>query len=289
MIRIFVPKAQLVLVGALLVCGSGCNRLKLAYTWADTYVEDQITDYLDLTDAQEDDMSKAVDGYFAWHRKTILPRIAEQLSVLADATEQGRLDEATFSGVFDGIDDAMKASVAQAIPPSTALLAEQDDKQIDHFAKELADREADLRKEDDKPLAKKIAKRQEQSEDFLEDFVGSLTDQQKAALHERVVATMGDRSKLWIENRHYHTEKLIAVMRAHAGESAITPVLRAWWLREGEQKSPAHAQSSEAAMVHLKESLWTFIQSTSPDQKTRMVKKLRGYVSDLVQLAHQNT
>lgn len=268
---------------------TGCNRLKLAYGWADTYVEDQITDYLDLTSAQEHDMSATVDGYFAWHRKTILPRLAKHLNAMADGVERGTLDEASFGAVFDGIDDAMKASVAQAIPPSAALLAEQNDAQIDHFAAELADRERDLRKEDDKPLPKKIAKRYEQSEDFLEDFVGSLTAEQETALKARVVSTMDDRSKLWIENRHFHTEKLLATMRAHSGEAAITDVLNAWWLREGEQKTPKHAAASEAAMTHLKTSLWTFIASTTPEQKTAMVKRLRVYVSDLVQLAHESS
>lgn len=284
------PRAHgIAAVVLLLALGTGCHRLKLAYGWADTYVEDQITDYLDLTGPQERDMSATVDGYFAWHRKTILPRLAKQLSIMADGVERGTLDEAEFGAVFDGIDDAMKASVMQAIPPSAALLAEQNDTQIEHFAAELAEREKDLRKEDDKPAPKKIAKRYEQSEDFLEDFVGSLTTEQETALKARVVATMDDRSKLWIENRHFHTEKLLATMRAHTGEAAIAEVLKAWWLREGEQKTPKHAAASEAAMTHLKSGLWSFIASTTPEQKSAMVKRLRGYVSDLVQLAHESS
>jgi hypothetical protein len=281
-------RALVVFPAILVVFAGGCNRLKLAYGWADTYVEDQVTDYLDLTDAQEADMSKAVDGYFAWHRRTILPRIAKHMSALADATEAGKLDEATFGAAFDGIDEAMRASVAQAIPPSAALLATQDDKQIDHFAAELAEREADLRKEDAKPVAKKIATRTEQAEDFLEDFVGSLTDAQEAALKERAKATIGDRSKMWLENRHFHTENLIAAMRKHNGESAIEDVLEAWWLREGPQASPAHAASSEAAMKHLKDGMWEFLATTTPEQKTALAKRLRTYVSDLVQLAHES-
>lgn len=278
----------LVVSVAAMVLVTGCNRIKLAYGWADTYVADQITDYLDLTDDQERQMSASVDAFFAWHRRVMLPKIAKEFGALADKVESGTLNEDRFIASFQTIDGLMRTTVAETIPASAALLATQQGEQVEHLARELAEREQELRNEDARPAKKKLAERMKQAQEFFEGFVGDLTDAQQAILRERVIASLQHRSRMWIDNRTFHVAQLLGAMRRHESEGAIAKVLGAWWLRDGPQLTPAHAAAGEAAITDLRDGMWAMIATLSAEQKITLVDRLRGYARDLMQLSHDS-
>ena len=74
---------------ALIIPLSGCGTIKIAYNYADWWVEYKLEQWVDLDSTQEDTLQSGLGPYFKWHRSEIMPRIADAVSALTQAAAQG--------------------------------------------------------------------------------------------------------------------------------------------------------------------------------------------------------
>src|SRR4051812_50037159 len=73
---------------------TGCNKIGLLYDYADKLVLYKVEDDFDLDKAQRVRLKADIEGYFQWHRKSLLPAYADFLTFIVDSARVGlRPDE----------------------------------------------------------------------------------------------------------------------------------------------------------------------------------------------------
>ena len=160
---------------------SGCSSFEIAYELADVYIEGQVSDYLDLSEADEAHLEKQVKAMMAWHKAEMLPRYAAHLRQAADNVEGRRMDRATVNqGIGDFrvlLDDTVRGVARYAGPILARHTAEPKRR---HLALMMRKYDPDRRPRGAKPLTDEQARdlyideRSGRIMDHFERFAGPL-------------------------------------------------------------------------------------------------------------------
>jgi hypothetical protein len=150
----------------------------------DTAARLQLNGYVDLTPAQRAVFDDAFDDLWGWHRRTQLPRYAEELQTLA-LTAQQPLDETDIADIARRSSEQAQASLRAALPAATRLLADLNDEQVQALLAEIDERRAKRERKkarlDDAEWARKRA---DEAADRLDDWAGSVTPAQRERIRQ---------------------------------------------------------------------------------------------------------
>ncbi|RUO79342.1 DUF6279 family lipoprotein [Pseudidiomarina taiwanensis] len=185
----------LILVSLLLVVG--CSN-QLGYKFADTLIEWQLSDYIELTDEQEPMVAQAIDELHLWHARSELPLYRDLLQNLRDKIATDGLTEAEIAQVFDDATWLWERIRIQIEPYAQVYLAELNPKQrqqlFEKLDENLAERREDLLDEPYDEALKDTRKRLERN---VKRWLGSVEPVQRSYL-SRWLAQRDDMRADWI-------------------------------------------------------------------------------------------
>lgn len=276
---------RLVLVSVLALLTSGC-AVRFVYNQLDWLVPWYLDDYITLEGPQKQLFKSRLDAYLQWHRREQLPLYAEFLDDVADRAKRG-LKPSDIATIQRRTEELAQAMVIQLQPDMIELFAMATDKQVDKLFRKFAEDDARFRKEYlDVSVKQQRRQRAKEAEQYVERWTGSLHKEQRKMIDD------------WSQSYDLMAEELLETRTAWqqefrrildmrqdrpAYEAAFRQLLANPAFGRSEtlqRKLDRNEQAVIALYLQLDRSL-------SPDQRTRMVKKLRSYADDFRHLAQQ--
>lgn len=266
------------LLAALLL--SSCSVMQAAYNNAGIYLRWRATTYLDVHEAQLEELEGRIERFHAWHRRNALPEYARLAEDLAARLARG-LSRADLQWGYDAALAEVRHSVRAAAENGAGLLDKLNAGQIEHLEKRLA--------EDNRRFAKEFLrgtseerknKRTRRNIERLEEWVGELTQAQAdrvKAYSERAPLTEEMRDR---ERKRLQGEFLALVRERQAGRRLAERA--AGWERG---RDPAFEAAAAAHRAEYFAMLLDIERALSPEQRSRAIARLRGYAADFRALA----
>src|SRR6185295_5972048 len=157
---------------------AGCSVLSL-YRYADWIILWQADHYLDLTSEQRRDLSQRLTPLLARHRKEALPQYEAFLLQIRQRFERG-LTNQDLEWVFTNYDRLRNDLINRVIADSGIFLASVDSSQVRTLEAAFQKDHTKAARLAQAPVPERLKKRADETIDWLEDWLGSLSKDQEA-------------------------------------------------------------------------------------------------------------
>lgn len=268
-------------VAVCVVALSGCSALQLGYNNADTLLQWRGGRYFGFEDEQKAEFERRVQRFLAWHRRSELPRYAHVANELAGRLERGvSLDDLVWG--YDAFQAHLRQSLKAGGGEIGDLLDALSPAQVEKFQAQLERENRDFAKEHGlrEPPEERRARRVKRNLERMEDWVGPLTEAQV----ERVVlyskrAPLDD--ELRDRDRRRMQRELLAIVKAKEAKKRLAQWAAVW----DQNRDPAYEAARKANLQEFYSMLLDLDKTLSPGQRSRAVRRLRGFAGDFVALA----
>lgn len=277
---------------------AGCSALQLGYGQGPGLGQWWLSRYADFTPEQSRQIRAALQDWFAWHRRTQLPRYADDLARLQQIAAQDLTADQVCQQWAPWQRHAV-AAAAQALPAVAAIGRTLDEAQLAQIARRQARVLAEAREAQLLPTAElRLDAAYERTLQRAEQFYGRLDEPQRRVLRDAVAQLPYDAERS-LAGRATRQRAFLALLRTEGGPAASTDAGRA----AGETAGPVDAglkrlvtdalaptEGEEAAYRRrLAEANCMLVarlhNSTSPAQRRELLGRLRGWEQDLRALA----
>ena len=280
MIRLLLALSTLVLL-------QGCSAVKLGYQQLPTLSYWWLDSAVSFNDSQSARVKEALSQVHQWHRTQELPTYLELLQRGIDLS-QGPVQASQVCGVWTDIqtrmDRSMRVMVSQAAPVVTQL----GPRQLSHLARHFETKNEAWDKEWlQGSAAERLERRTEKTLERYQSFYGDLTAAQTALIKTQV--SQSPWQPEWgRQERLRREQELLTALRKLAqsdmpqeqAEAELWRVWQRWFMPPNETDRMVMQKMSQQAC----ENLTQLHNTTSPEQRQRLVRKMRGYERDLREL-----
>jgi hypothetical protein len=261
-----------------------CSMTKIFYNYADLLVVNWFESYIELSETQRSDLYVKVDKFFAWHRKSELPKTVLFLEKLKVRYENG-IDKQDINWIRSESKILLKRVLRYAEADIVSFLLTIDDYQVLEAKEKLSKKEDDWLIEQSKMSFEELREHTlERSYDFFDEWLGSLKPDQK-----QIIATWVQPDPNWVavrlRNRDKFQSDLIDLLKS---KERLKTNIHSWindpethWTDE--YKSVIEGKRQEWGMVTL-----VLDSNTTPRQRDHAIEKLSQYIEDFKELTNVN-
>lgn len=287
----------LVLAASVLLLGA-CSTARLAYNQAPTIAYWWIDGHVDLTDAQSSQLRSDIDSFFAWHRRTELPRYAGQIVQWQDLIQRDLQPEQVCQA-FGFVREAYRRSLERGLEPLAVLALQLSAAQLEHLRRH---QEKGDQAYTDKYLAgtpgERLETRLERYVDRYETLYGGLSQQQTQQLKTALQRSSFDARRSLAERQRRQAALLQTIRQVQTSAGPGTPprpappaavaALRAWAQELQQSPTPGYTAYQDQLVGEGCAHFATLHNSTSAGQRTHAVQWLKRHEADLRALAAQD-
>ena len=271
----------LLTISLILIGLSGCTAVQLGYRNADTLLYWRGGQYFDFDGEPRFEYERRVQRFLAWHRRVALPQYSRLAEEAATRLARG-LSQADLVWGYDSFQVLLQQSLHAGTGELGDLLDGLTPAQIETFDKRLAKENREYAKEyrlGDPPQERRGA-RVKRNVERLEGWFGSLTEEQlervrlysaRAPLDD----AMRERDRKRLQN------ELLAMLRAKETKQK----LREWAVNWDQNRDPAFEAARKQNLQEYFGMLLDLDKTLSAEQRTRAVRRLRGFAEDFNALA----
>ena len=267
-------------LACLLALLTGCSAVEFAYNNADSYLRWQAGRYLDLDDAQADELNVRLAAFLAWHRSAALPQYARLAGEAGGRLERGA-SLADMVWGYDAIRQQTREGLRRVGADTGDFLDRLTPAQIENLERRFAEDNRKFAREwlEGTP-AEQRARRLKRLTHTLEDWLGELSDAQRDRVRQFNEAAPLNGEMRDRERRRRQAE-LLAML--HARESARR--LADWTAEWDRGRDPAFVRANREFADGLLAMLAELERTLSPRQRAVAVARLREYARDFQLLA----
>lgn len=264
---------------------AACSAARLAYHQAPSLTYWWLDGHLDLDNGQSEAVRRDIDSFFEWHRGQALPAYAALLrSWQAMALED--LDAGQVCAQFDAIRGHVDAAAGRSVVPlarlALTLTPRQMEHQRRHQAKSNQGFEKDfMRGDQTQRLDSRLARTVERSERLY----GPLSDEQRQLVRDWLQRSPWDPARTLAERQRRQDDLMQTVADIQASPGQAEALVAAHIRRIGHSPTPGYLEYSRALVQHGCAQFAALHNSTTPQQRERALRTLRGYEEDLSALA----
>ena len=273
----------LTLTLALLVL-QGCSAIKLGYQQLPTLSYWWLDSAISFNDAQSDRAKEALNQVYRWHRQEELPTYLGLLQ-LGSELSQGNVQASQVCEVWTDVqtklDKTMRIAIAQAVPVVQILgpgqfshLARYQEKKNEDWDKEWLQGNANDR------LERRLDKTLERYRSFYGDLTGAQVALVKSQLSQSLwTPEWGRQERLRREQALLSTLRRLSQTKAPAAqvEAELVELWQRWFMPPDEAgrkrvQNMARQTCENLALLH---------NTTTADQRQRVVRRLQAYERDI--------
>lgn len=267
---------------------TGCSSIKIAYHYAPNYLSYRLNAYVNLDAQQQQLLDAELIDFSNWHSSTALPQYSSALKLWS-----GRLDKAEpftpeeIVVMYQQVQEALLALSIQAAkqlaPIAVSLKPTQIAQLRARFETENKEYADNYLKNSDRSSTRK--KHHSRMLKRYEDWLGSLTDQQKLSLTQ-----LADRRAasfaLWANERQLRQTALLDTLTGQRdkdptqAETALTLYTKSL----SEYRDPKLISLQESVRKDWAETTAALLNSMTPTQSRYLKTKLRDYAEDFASL-----
>lgn len=273
-----------VLIGCLL---ASCSTLSLTYNFADWIVLWKIDHYFDLSLDQRQTLEKRLANFHTCHRTQELPLYANFLRQIQKNlhdrfTQEGI--ETIFQSYFQ-----LRASLGQQIAfEGTPFLVTVMQKQIDFFQNAIREENKDLLQEIDRDFNERLAKRTESILDWLENWVGKLTELQKQHISE-LIKGLPDTDHSWMHYRRHRQKQFIDLLQTKKDSAIIEKKIGEWFTAPENDMPTGYIKAVNQMRSAIKVFIWEIDQTITLKQRQHGIEKLQKLIDEVENLVLAQT
>lgn len=268
----------------MLVLLAGCSTWRVAYNQSETLVYWWVNRHLDLSSEQKPLVRDALAQWHRWHRQQQLPQYLELLQRAQDlALRNVSADE--LCSLSREVQGSLVQLVRQIEPATTALLVQLQSAQLQHLRQRYDTGNADWREEWlDGSADKRLRHRHKQALGRLEDAYGRLDAAQRELLLQWLSQSGYDAEMAYTERLRRQADSLQTMERVRqvgAGSPEAASAVRGWIDRSFESPDARHRDYAQTLWRNNCQGFARLHNSTSPEQRQRLLQTLRTYEQDV--------
>ena len=281
-------KVHRILISLFIVLSlSSCMGIKFTYNNLDWLVPWYVEDFIELTDAQEDQFVTEFDDLWAWHRTSELPKYIMSLKRLeTDITNKNMSMENLLS--FQEESRIHYHTVAEkVIKQGIDLLATLSDEQMDEIREIITE---DL-KEDEEEIVEsdkeeRLKDRQKRIEKNYREWIGKLTEKQK----EQIAlwsAQLQSTSEFRLEYLKASRKAFLDAMDQRADKEKLQERLLYLVFDRDELHSKEHLEAREHNRDVMRQLTLVMEKSLTKKQRKRLVNRIKNYRETFEELVEE--
>ncbi len=261
----------------------GCSLAAIGGRYADWYVMQRINAYVNLTPEQDAYLDPKIDEHLVWIKSDLLPDAHKAIGELIVRVEKGLTnDDITWA---EGRIDFLRSRLQQRIMVDTIwILSRLSPDQIKHLEKELnASIEKSSKKAEGQTPDEFKKEKLEQYEETFKDWVGSITDTQKALLHEIYgdLATIEQR-KIYLSGRAEVQANFLKLTASPVNEVKLREFITTWIENPAELRTGISRESYLKRSDIFRASLLKLQETLSADQRKGLINTLKDHQRDIL-------
>ncbi|MGQ0666058.1 MAG: DUF6279 family lipoprotein [Nitrospiraceae bacterium] len=271
---------QLVLwcAAGLLVLLAGCSTLSL-YRYADWLILWQVDHYFDLTADQRHDLARRLTPLLARHRHEAIPQYETFLLQVRQRFERG-LTSQDLDWVYAGYDRLRADLFERIVADSGVFLTSIDPRQVRTLEAALQKDNAKATRLVQAPAPERLTKRAEATLDWLEDWLGSLSQDQQAQIREWSLA-LPDNQPVGVVYQQQRQQELLALLHQPRTPERVTRELRTMLVYQDHSAPQAYQDAVRRMRAAVKTMALAIDQRLTADQRHHAVTKLQRLIDQL--------
>ena len=265
------------------VSASGCT-IKLAYSFLDWGLYWELKDYVKFNRDQrllvKDEISQLID----WHRSEELPQYANQLEKLSIELEHGMTVE-QLEESYHNLRDGWQRIVIKTLPAAVDIISTLNDQQINDFFEMLIEKEEDDAKDiESGTSARTEEKREAYVSKKIVDVIGQLNEEQKALIAQWARSMKPTKKFSLVQAIQWRT-RMQAVIAERHDEQQLEKNLMVLFANPDQLRSASYRSVIEKNTRLVMQLLFDLNQTLTNQQRSKLVKKLKGYKEDFRDLS----
>ena len=261
---------------------SGCSLGMLSYRNADWLLAYKIDDWVNLTAEQKTWLRPRLTQLQVWHRSHELGHV-QRLLRDSHLLAAGAPKEDEIQAIYTASVLTLNRTLEQLLPDALLLLSRLEPAQIAYLERKLA--------KDNQKLAKDIvltpdARRSLRAKKAVKQFegwFGRLSTTQETELIKRVDA-LPLLDEMHLNNRQRWQTELLELLKSKPDTKLFSAELRSLMLDPQRRRDPVYDQAWKLQQQEWVSIVAWMVKHATPAQKSRLQKKLGGYVEEISRL-----
>ena len=265
------------------VSASGCT-VKLAYNFLDWGLYWELKDYVKFNRDQrllvKDEISQLID----WHRSDELPQYADQLEKLSIGLESGMAVE-QLEESYNNLRDSWQRIVIKTLPAAADIISNLNDQQINDFFEMLIEKEDEDAKDiESGTSARTLEKRESYVSKKIVDVIGKLNEEQNDLIAQWAGSMLPTKEFSLVQAIQWRTRMQAAIAERH-DEQQLEKNLMVLFANPDQLRSVSYRRVIEKNKRLTMQLLFDLNQTLTNQQRSKLVKKLNGFIEDFRDLS----
>jgi truncated hemoglobin YjbI len=275
---------KLLLPLILLFSLNACST-KVSYFFLDWAIEWEVEEYVSLDESQQKQFNAIVKKFLVWHRQVELPKYSAQLQELLQLLQQDKLTTELWVSQVDQAKAHWFRIFHFLLPELVPMMASLSDEQVTEIIAQLKKEQQELSDEyAGKSQAELIEKSDKSLIEQADDWLGSVTDEQKALIHQnnsQRLATLD----MWLEYRHEWLRVFEQALSRRDNSHLLTQNMIMLMTQPDNLKSEIHKQKLLKNTENFGALLINLNHTLQDKQRKKFNKKLNALINDLNELS----
>lgn len=268
----------------MLLALAGCSTWRVAYNQSETLVYWWVDRHLDLSSEQKPLVREALADWHRWHRQQQLPQYLEFLQ-RAQGMALRNVSADEVCALSREVQGSLVQLVRQIELPATQLLVQLQAPQLRKLRQRYDTGNADWREEWlDGSAEKRLRHRHKQALGRLEDAYGRIDATQRELLLQWLSQSGYDAEMAYAERLRRQADSIQTLERVRlmgTVSASARAEVRGWMDRAFESPNPSHRDHAQALWLANCQGFARWHNSTSPEQRQRLLQTLRDYEQDV--------
>ncbi len=262
----------------ILVFVSGC-ALTTTYRYADRIILWQLDHYFDLNRDQRHDVAQRLTPLLARHRHEALPQYETFLRDIRRRIERG-LTGSDVDWAYATYDRLRADLVERVAADGGVFLASVDGRQVRTFESILQKDNAKAERLAHTSASERLNKRAEAILDWLKDWLGPLTNEQREQIRQWSLA-LPDTQQVWLAYRQQRQRELLTLLHQPRTPERTAQELRAMFVSPDQTASAPYQDAIRQLREAAKTMALAIDQHVTPEQRRHAVTKLQRLIDQI--------
>lgn len=276
------------IIALLLLALGGCSMVRVSYDQGPTLAYWWLDAQLDFDPAQRAPVQAGIDRWFAWHRATQLPELADWLAE-QQRRAAGKVTPAQVCATWDNMQQRLRRWYERALPELVGPAKALGPAQLDHLEKKYAKDLERLKEDFVQPDPAERRKVQlERTVDRFETVYGPLSAAQKRQIAAALADSPFDAAR-WVDERRQRQRDIVATLRRIATErpddAAAIALLRGLGEQAAVSPRPAYRAMLERTMQANCGFIAAMHNAMTDEQRRHALERLKDWEEDARALA----
>ncbi|MDD1794776.1 DUF6279 family lipoprotein [Enterovibrio sp. ZSDZ42] len=252
---------------------------QFAYNTLPFWIDYYLSDYVDMTSSQQQQLDKDLEVFHSWHRQVELPKI----QALLKQVEQDTASPLSYSKIGEyhqQVNETILASLVGLTPPLANLIRSLSDEQVEHWLQTLKDNiDEGVEKANEGTTDDQVMRRQTRLVERMEVWVDAVNDKQQLQLTE-MASYQIEMRPVFYDIRDRLLEELTAIL-LHRNEPDIEQRINDYFSRLVHFQSDEYQSDMAIYLARRYELLQRLDRHLSDKQRQVLRDKLASYVDDI--------